>query len=797
MSTITWLHISDLHWRESRSYDANIVVQALLRDLADRTEISPSLAKIDLIFVTGDIAFAGKKAEYVLASHFFGELLRTTRTRKTRLFTVPGNHDVDRSAITDASRAVVDGIEDRQGINDVLGNEVQRATVMQRVPGYRWFVSDYFGRNLRFDGANYFYAKERSVAGRRVAILGLNSSWASASDADRHKLFLGERQVRAALREARRADIRIVLMHHPFDWLQDTDRDTCEPMVLRECDFVLHGHLHRTGITSLQSPGSSTTVIGAGACYETPTYAYNLVHLDLNSGQGTIYLRTYSGQEGGFWTEDRMTYRDAPGKYTFDLSSRWIAARGSGSVQERSGEARGARQTGGSSRLTISRLRSWLSRRGLREHPFAVSNARMEEKEDLSGCFVDVHDWFDELADTRTLCVLFAARGCGKTAYRKMLAAQCWPIDPQSDTLAVQCTYDNLVRVLRTAGNNMAGVQTSHFVAELLNQAISAIRAGAREDTEIRAALARPEIGQQLAACEGFVSRFVAGSTGREVTEPWVTTNDEVLSNFTRLARALRFKSCIVLVDEVADLWQTIGDPRRQVALLAPLLGVPVMQRPDLAFKFFLPLEIKPELEAQRWYRPDTLRIFAIDWDVPTLQKLIRQRLSYHSSREPPYEALAQLCEDDLAASIDHELICLAEGRPRWVTMLADALFWAHCRRDGRLAQIAQATWEAAKAEWLARRVELLRNDQFPRIGPPEVGPSRAKLHQLLIGRFDEGELRTLCFYLNVDYDILRDQGKEGKARELILHLEHRGQIDRLIDEGRRLRLDIDWDSIA
>ena len=34
--TITWLHISDLHLRNSRAYDANVVLKALLRDIGER-----------------------------------------------------------------------------------------------------------------------------------------------------------------------------------------------------------------------------------------------------------------------------------------------------------------------------------------------------------------------------------------------------------------------------------------------------------------------------------------------------------------------------------------------------------------------------------------------------------------------------------------------------------------------------------------------------------------------------------------------------------------------------------------
>jgi uncharacterized protein YjbI with pentapeptide repeats len=72
----------------------------------------------------------------------------------------------------------------------------------------------------------------------------------------------------------------------------------------------------------------------------------------------------------------------------------------------------------------------------------------------------------------------------------------------------------------------------------------------------------------------------------------------------------------------------------------------------------------------------------------------------------------------------------------------------------------------------------------------------RRQLHQLLNARLDEEELRTLCFYVDVEYDDLRSEGKANKARELIKYLENRDQIFELVETGRQLRSDISWPDI-
>jgi tetratricopeptide (TPR) repeat protein len=46
---------------------------------------------------------------------------------------------------------------------------------------------------------------------------------------------------------------------------------------------------------------------------------------------------------------------------------------------------------------------------------------------------------------------------------------------------------------------------------------------------------------------------------------------------------------------------------------------------------------------------------------------------------------------------------------------------------------------------------------------------------------FDLEELRTLCFDLDVPYDDLRGEGRQAKARELILYLQRRGRLPHLV----------------
>lgn len=67
-------------------------------------------------------------------------------------------------------------------------------------------------------------------------------------------------------------------------------------------------------------------------------------------------------------------------------------------------------------------------------------------------------------------------------------------------------------------------------------------------------------------------------------------------------------------------------------------------------------------------------------------------------------------------------------------------------------------------------------------------------LRQNLTDAFNEGELRTLCFDLQVDYESLPGQGKADKARELVSYLDRRGLVPELVAKCRELRPSILWE---
>ncbi len=352
---ITWLHLSDLHQRrpgeienDRHLFHSKGVLSKLLEDI--KTTIDSEKLELDFVAFTGDVAWSAHPEEYHVvedgqegaerAADFFDKLLKATGLPKERLFIVPGNHDVDWKAIGEypaLAAGLVETLNDGDAVIDFLvpaGSRQRRELAFGKFRNYEEFLQSYFGDAIPFDENKYFYVRHLDL-GRRVAILGLNSAWMcgfsrdnDGNALDHGHLLLGEPQVAAALEEAKSADVRIALMHHPFDWLQDFDRRVVEPMLLKDCHFILRGHQHRADFSQIRNPEGDTLVIPAGACYHRCEYrgdgeynGYNFVRLDFSAGKGTIFWRYFDARRGrGRWAPDVALFGTRGGRWGFDLS---------------------------------------------------------------------------------------------------------------------------------------------------------------------------------------------------------------------------------------------------------------------------------------------------------------------------------------------------------------------------------------------------------------------------------------------------------------------------------------------
>lgn len=329
MATLTWLHLSDWH-QKGKEFERLKVRDALLKDIRERASISHHLDNIDFIAFSGDVAFHGVIEEYQAAvDQFFLPLLKASGVGVDRLYIVPGNHDLEWTALSMLPSDLPLRLDSSHKVNELLTNKRKRRALLEPMAAYSQFVTSLLGVHASPE-STYGYVRSFDARGKTIAIIGLNSAWLCGRNLDdrgrvndRGYLIIGECQVYDALVQAEHAELRIAVLHHPFDWLIEFDQHRAEESLSRQCHFILRGHQHRPLVKVVRSTAGDCVIIPAGASYDREpatdllcANAYNFVHLDFDTGLGTVFLRRWS-QRRGEWVEDIDSCEK--GQFHFDL----------------------------------------------------------------------------------------------------------------------------------------------------------------------------------------------------------------------------------------------------------------------------------------------------------------------------------------------------------------------------------------------------------------------------------------------------------------------------------------------
>jgi predicted phosphodiesterase len=311
MNGLTWLHLSDWH-QKGEDFDRQVVLDALISDIADRAAISPLLDKIDFIVFSGDVAQDGKEEEYEEAVKlFFNPILKASRVDRDKIFIVPGNHDLDKNYFNLAPGGLSKPLKSYEEIYYWLNDEERRYRLLEPFKAFSKFVRAYSHQE---DDPSYANIRIWKIGGKNIALLGINSAWmCGKTENDMKNILIGEPQIHKPLQQISNADIRIAILHHPFDWLPEFERDRTEGLIRSKCNFVLCGHTHKPRVEARHDNFGDSVIIPAGASYRKrievdPRYtsSYNFVHLELidetkcngeTKYKVEVFLRRWSEQQ--------------------------------------------------------------------------------------------------------------------------------------------------------------------------------------------------------------------------------------------------------------------------------------------------------------------------------------------------------------------------------------------------------------------------------------------------------------------------------------------------------------------
>jgi hypothetical protein len=244
------LHLSDIHFKEPYCLNPDTdpdqpVRQALLNDIRDMVV---RLGSADAILVSGDIAFKCNPLEYRESKLWLSEITHVAGCREADIYTVPGNHDVERiiagglmvQSVRGAISKHPSGPKRDRALHDICLEKKTGVELLMPMAEYNLLAASF---KCDITPERPFWTQELQLApGWQLKMHGLTTTLLSGPDDDvKGALYLGHLQRVFAPYDG---VVRLAMLHHPPDWL--ADQDQVNDALWNSCALHLLGHKHQS-----------------------------------------------------------------------------------------------------------------------------------------------------------------------------------------------------------------------------------------------------------------------------------------------------------------------------------------------------------------------------------------------------------------------------------------------------------------------------------------------------------------------------------------------------------------------
>jgi 3',5'-cyclic AMP phosphodiesterase CpdA len=232
------LHLSDIHLRGSEN-SSELKFPFVAKAVQNEEDGIDAIT----VVITGDLAYSGIAAEYVVADrmlrHLAAELCSRLCVDKVKFVLVPGNHDCALIPTDSVREVVIDGIRKGRPVDDGIVAyccSVQSAFLALRdtLPGAS---PDTEYNPVRWD----YYITGRDD--RQIEFRCYNTAWMSELHEVQGGLHVPE-NVFHATDENSRAEFVVSVFHHPYNWMPSASYKRFREFVETSSDLILTGHEH-------------------------------------------------------------------------------------------------------------------------------------------------------------------------------------------------------------------------------------------------------------------------------------------------------------------------------------------------------------------------------------------------------------------------------------------------------------------------------------------------------------------------------------------------------------------------
>ena len=254
--TTTIVHISDLHLRKDWHEEQGVVLREFFEDL--KVQIK-DITDVFTIF-TGDILQEGTDREgYQYFNSTFGEKLYDLGITRERLIVVPGNHDIDRE-YTKTNYSLLRALQERKTLettfNETVYGEHSKLLKPKFLPFLEWqeSISDRSLTDASFCGRGFELSDDIGIYCLNTALYsfgGLKDEYQNTIS-DYQVLPVETRRLHAWLDESSHK-YKILVMHHPIEWLAGWAEKELNSLCLRYFSLVLTGHNHNKELSHVHN----------------------------------------------------------------------------------------------------------------------------------------------------------------------------------------------------------------------------------------------------------------------------------------------------------------------------------------------------------------------------------------------------------------------------------------------------------------------------------------------------------------------------------------------------------------
>jgi len=272
---------------------------------------------------SGDLTYSGKKEEFDLCQKEIIDPIRNAlKLGNKDIFLVPGNHDTDWGGFSFSTKLAIKSLRKEHDSGGIA--ELQAELLSgEKNPYAGWleFTDQFYEGTQGAVEIKEFYQIYKHG---NVGIACLNTGWSAIGEGDRENLFIGERQLDAAMKSISGFKEKIIIMHHPLEWLHPEERKMLSAKITSfKISTIFYGHMHEFNILRESSFSEDFVMKMQAGRFDlsgTEKSGYSIIsanHTD-NLRSGRILFRRYdeTSKEFAPWVDrcpqGKMDYESTP-----------------------------------------------------------------------------------------------------------------------------------------------------------------------------------------------------------------------------------------------------------------------------------------------------------------------------------------------------------------------------------------------------------------------------------------------------------------------------------------------------